>query len=298
MASFIDDHELTTVSTKDVTFVGAMERQDALVQIYPPGPQLGKKWELGEDSITIGRDASNHIVIPKNAVSRKHARVSLEGETRIITDLQSTNGSYLNGRPIISAPLNQGDQIKIGGTIFKYLVGSNVETAYHEEIYRMAIIDGLTSINNKRFFMSELERETARAVRHSRPLSLLIFDIDRFKNINDTYGHLAGDTILQHMSKEISARIRSGELFARYGGEEFVILLPETPRAGAMKFAEQLRRLVAETTFRFENVIIPVTVSVGVATLDKEHCNPETLIGLADEKLYAAKADGRNCVMG
>ncbi|MBN2719000.1 MAG: GGDEF domain-containing protein [Deltaproteobacteria bacterium] len=298
MASFIDDHELTTVSTKDVTFVGAMERQDALVQIYPPGPQLGKKWELGEEAITIGRDSSNHIVIPKNAVSRRHAKVALEGDTRIITDLQSTNGSYLNGRPIISAPLNQGDQIKIGGTIFKYLVGSNVETAYHEEIYRMAIIDGLTSINNKRFFMSELERETARAVRHNRPLSLIIFDLDRFKNINDTYGHLAGDTILQQMSREISTRIRSGELFARYGGEEFVILLPETPRAGAMKFAEQLRRLVSETTFRFENVVIPVTVSVGVATLDPEHCNPETLIALADEKLYEAKADGRNCVMG
>ena len=298
MASFIDDHELTTVSTKDVTFVGALERQDALVQIYPPGPQLGKKWELGEEAITIGRDASNHIVIPKNAVSRKHAKVSLEEDTRILTDLQSTNGSYLNGRPIISAPLNQGDQVKIGGTIFKYLVGSNVETAYHEEIYRMAIIDGLTNINNKRFFMSELERETARAVRHDRPLSLLMFDLDRFKKINDTYGHLAGDTILQQMSSEIANRIRSGELFARYGGEEFVILLPETPKSGAMKFAEQLRRLVSATVFRFENVIIPVTVSVGVATLDSEHSNAETLISLADEKLYEAKTGGRDCVMG
>ncbi|MBN2344487.1 MAG: GGDEF domain-containing protein [Deltaproteobacteria bacterium] len=293
-----DEHELTLVSTKDISFPPGEARQDALVQIYPPGPQLGKKWELGTSEISIGRDASNDIVIPKNAVSRKHAKVTFDGMTRILTDLQSTNGSYVNGSQINSIALRQGDQIKIGGTIFKYLVGSDVENAYHEEIYRMTIIDGLTNIHNKRFFLGEIERETARAVRHSRPLSILMMDVDKFKNINDTYGHLAGDMVLQQMSKIISKRIRSGELFARYGGEEFVILLPETETSGAKLFAEQVRQLVAASEFRFEGVTIPVTISIGISTLVSENDTGETLIGRADERLYEAKANGRNCVVG
>lgn len=292
-----DDHELTIVSTQNSSFPPGELREDALVQIYPPGEQLGRKWELGHGKMTIGRDTGNDIVIPKNAVSRKHAQISFDGNMRVLTDLQSTNGSYLNGRQVISAPLNQGDQVKIGGTIFKYLIGSDVESAYHEEIYRMTIIDGLTNIHNKRFFLGELLRETARAVRHNRPLSLLMFDVDRFKNVNDTYGHLAGDMVLQQLSRIVAGRIRTGELFARYGGEEFVVLAPETHLSGARTLAEHIRRIVADEQFVFEGVVIPVTISIGVATLDKKHNTGELLVSHADEKLYAAKAKGRNCVV-
>lgn len=270
---------------------------DALVQIYPQGPELGKKWELNSDEMVIGRDAVNEVVVAKNAVSRKHAKLTFDGVNRILTDLNSTNGTYLNNRPIQSSLLNQGDQIKIGDAIFKYLVGSNVETAYHEEIYRMTIIDGLTNIYNKRFFMEEINRETARATRHERPLSLIIFDIDHFKKINDSYGHLAGDTVLQHLTRVVSERIRTGEVFARYGGEEFAILLPETKAVGAAILAEQVRALVAETHFVFEGAYIPLTISLGVASFDANDVSSTVFVAKADKKLYAAKASGRNCVV-
>jgi diguanylate cyclase (GGDEF)-like protein len=125
-----------------------------------------------------------------------------------------------------------------------------------------------------------------------------MFDIDHFKRVNDTYGHLAGDYVLQALARLISTRARREEIFARYGGEEFVILLPETQNAGAMELAEQLRKRVASYTFIFEGEEIPITVSIGVATITDESVSDNEAIRRADEKLYLAKAEGRNCVRG
>jgi diguanylate cyclase (GGDEF)-like protein len=224
--------------------------------------------------------------------------LTVEGGRRLVTDLQSTNGTYVNDQPILSEFLNNGDQVKVGDSIFKYLVGSDVETAYHEEIYRMTIIDGLTGVFNKRYFIEALEKEMSRAQRYGRPLSILMFDIDHFKRVNDNYGHLAGDYVLQALARLISTRARREEIFARYGGEEFVILLPETQNEGAMELAEQLRKRVASYTFVFEGEEIPITVSIGVATTRGEGIPESEFIKRADEKLYQAKAEGRNCVRG
>ena len=121
----------------------------------------------------------------------------------------STNGTYVNDEQISREfGLQNGDRIKVGPTIFKYLSGADVEAQYHEEIYRMTIIDGLTGAHNKRAFLEFLEREIARCARHRRPLSLLMFDIDHFKSINDTHGHLTGDAVLKEMSKRLLGRIR------------------------------------------------------------------------------------------
>ncbi|HLU67037.1 MAG TPA: GGDEF domain-containing protein, partial [Kofleriaceae bacterium] len=206
------------------------------------------------------------------------------------------------------SPLRDGDFVKIGSAIFKFLSGSGVETSYHEEIYRMTIVDGLTGAHNKRYFLEFLEREMARCSRYGRPLSLLMFDIDHFKKINDTHGHLTGDYVLKELARRLLGRIRKEELLARYGGEEFAVVLPETNHDNAMQFAEMLRRMIGGEMFEYEGDRFPVTISVGVATLDFEslsqglapppQIDPLEFIRQADANLYNAKRGGRNCVVG
>jgi diguanylate cyclase (GGDEF)-like protein len=266
-----------------------------LVLIYPPGPSLGKRFELPEAGVVIGRGHDCDILLDRDAVSRRHARIDKNGEGWHVVDLDSTNGSYVNDQPIRNYMLRDGDRLKIGNAIFKFLTGGNVENAYHEEIYRMTIIDGLTQAYNKRFFVEQLERELARCGRNRRPLSLLLFDIDHFKKINDTHGHLTGDHVLKEMAARVRRRVRKDEVFARYGGEEFGVVLPEAAREQAIHVAETLRQLVAKDPFEFEQERIPVTISVGVATVSEE-IPATSFIKLADDCLYRAKRNGRNQV--
>ena len=283
--------------TDGVSFKPTGPTNDALVLIYPPGPDMGRKYKLDSNVVNLGRDTSNQIVVNSDSVSRRHARLTIETGQRMITDLQSTNGTYINNMPILSHFLKNGDQLKIGDNIFKYLVGSDVESAYHEEIYTMTIKDGLTEIYNKRYFEEALEREISRAQRHNRKLSILMFDIDFFKKVNDTFGHLAGDYVLRELACIISKRARHEEVFARYGGEEFVVLLPESDGVEAAALAEQLRGLVETHRFEFEGEEIPVTISVGVATMDgNTKMSSPDFIKAADAQLYRAKSEGRNCV--
>ncbi len=270
-----------------------------LVLIYPPGPEMGKRWALSEREIILGRGSDCDIQIDRDSVSRRHARVFEQAGEWHVEDLGSTNGSYINDRPIRRAPLSDADFLKIGSAIFKFLSGTGVETSYYEEIYRMTIIDGLTGAHNKRYFLEFLEREIARCARHERPLSLLMFDIDHFKDINDTHGHLTGDYVLKEMARRLLGRVRKEELLARYGGEEFAAVLPETDHEGAMKFAEQIRSIVATKPFEYEGDVLSVSISVGVATtIGESTLDPGVFIREADENLYRAKNEGRNRVVG
>ena len=233
--------------------------QACLVLIYPAGAELGKRYELaGAKEITIGRGADCDIQVDRDSVSRRHAKVTRAGTGWTVADLGSTNGSYVNDAQITQYSLRDGDLLKIGNAIFKFLVGGNIETAYHEEIYRMTIIDGLTQAFNKRYFIENLEKEIPRCTRHQRPLSLVMFDIDHFKKINDEHGHLTGDYVLKELARRVRTRVRKEEVFARYGGEEFALTLPETSRDQSMKVAEDLRRLVSAEPFDFEGDHIAV----------------------------------------
>ncbi len=271
---------------------------DCVVVIYTKEPGLlGKRFVLDKNPIRIGRGGDNAIVLEGDSVSRRHAHLERRGPAWFVVDDGSTNGTYLNEEQINrEALLNNSDRLKVGPTILKFLSGADAEAKYHEEIYRMTIVDGLTQINNKRFLYEALEREVIRARRHERPLSVVMFDIDFFKRINDQFGHLAGDYVLRELAKVVQARIRRDEVFARYGGEEFVIVLPETPIDGATALAENLRGRVAEHGFTFQGEKIPVTVSIGCALLGAEDRAATDLIQRADEKLYEAKHGGRNRV--
>ncbi len=271
-------------------------KEACLVVIY--GNELGRKHSLESPTVTLGRSNKCDIQIDQESVSRAHSKITNAGRSVRIRDLGSTNGTYVNDELVEERTLVDGDFIKIGRTIFKFLSGGNIERAYHEEIYRLTTVDGLTQIFNKRYFAEALDREIARASRYRRELSLVMFDLDHFKDVNDTHGHLAGDSVLKTMAHTIKTRIRTEDIFARYGGEEFAIILPEIDGHNAHQFAEKIRRIVETTDFVFENTRIPVTISMGVATLDLEEPAAAALIKRADERLYEAKAAGRNCVKG
>ncbi|RYG75757.1 GGDEF domain-containing protein, partial [bacterium] len=214
-------------------------------------------------------------------------------------DDNSTNGTYVNDEQIARAfMLTNGDRVKVGPTIFKYLSGQDVESQYHEEIYRMTIIDGLTGAHVKRYLLEALEKEMTRARRHERELAFLMFDIDHFKQINDQHGHLAGDFVLKELARIVQGRIRRDEVFARYGGEEFAVVLPETSYEGAKALAEGLRQKIESSEFVFQNEKIKVTISIGIACLGQNEKTSLDLIKVADLHLYEAKRSGRNRVAG
>jgi two-component system, cell cycle response regulator len=272
-----------------------------LVLIYPPGPDMGKRFPLDRPEFVLGRGTDCDIQVDRDSVSRRHARLfdkEGNGTIWVVQDLGSTNGSYVNDTQIQQSVLRDGDFLKIGAAIFKFLTGSNVEMSYHEEIYRMTIVDGLTGVHNKRYLFEFLDREMARCVRYGRPLALVMFDIDHFKRINDEHGHLSGDHVLKEMARRLASRIRREELLARYGGEEFAAVLPETGRDGALEFGEQIRNLVAREPFEFEEDKLSVTISVGIAVMDGEPTELQAFVRAADENLYKAKRGGRNRVVG
>jgi two-component system, cell cycle response regulator len=272
-------------------------RDACLVQIY--GPQLGKRYPLDRTATTLGRELGCDIVVELDNVSRRHCRFNDRDGTVWLEDLGSTNGTLLNDRDVRQeTALRSNDLVKAGGAIFKFLYGDDVEAQYHEEIYRLTIVDGLTQVNNKRYFLEFLEREMARCHRYGRALSLVMFDLDHFKQVNDEFGHLAGDFVLQELAALARERVRREECLARYGGEEFAVVLPESGPEKVRVFAEKLLRLVGEHDFVFEGQRLPVTISVGVADMSPEMAEPVQFIKAADAQLYRAKKEGRNRVCG
>jgi len=277
--------------------VSMSSRNACLVHIYPTGPGMGTRYTLADSPVVLGRGGDCDIRINDHSVSRRHARLQPGADGYYAVDLQSTNGTYVNDQPASMYKLKDGDYLRVGNCIYRFLTGGNVEAEYHEEIYRLTIIDALTDIHNKRYLMEFLDREIARSARYQRPLSLVMVDIDRFRQVNETLGHLGGDFTLREMSSRIRGNVRKEELFARYGGEEFAVVLPETEREGAALLGERLRVAIEKQPFRYEDKVYNVTISVGVATTSgDETLTPAVLLRQADEKLYQAKNEGRNRV--
>lgn len=263
-----------------------------VVIIY--GGELGRCIKLSDEGMTIGRDEGNGISVALHTISRQHARLFIRDGSYFVEDLGSTNGSYVNDEEVAGpTPLRNGDLLRCGGAVFKFIEGGNIEALYHEEIYRLTITDGLTQIANKRHLLDFLDREIARATRHRRPLSLVLFDIDLFKNLNDRFGHLAGDEVLKGIAGVVAMQVRREELLARYGGDELAVVLPETTAESASLFCERIREAVEGATFDYDGEPLRATISLGAAALEASD-SPDTLIARADARLYRAKEEGRN----
>lgn len=265
--------------------------------LFLKGQLLGKLFSLKKGTTILGRSASADITINDSSVSREHLKIKVTGEKAVIEDLGSTNGTYINRKRISKHSLQDGDKIQISPlTVFKFLLSDESEKIFHEELYRMGVMDPVTNVYNKRYFMDRLKQEFSQTKRYKTDLSILMIDIDLFKKINDTYGHLAGDFVLGKLSEILSSMIRHEDIIARYGGEEFVAILAGTGEKGAMICAERIRNKIAEKPLLFEGKKINITVSIGVATLNEK--NPfkteEEFIEAADSCLYYSKKNGRN----
>jgi two-component system cell cycle response regulator len=272
--------------------------QGCLVVIHAPvQAELGRRYVLERPVVTIGRGRDNDIVLPSDCVSRRHSRLERRGDQLHIVDLASTNGTFVNDepRPVKDRRLDRGDQLKVGDTIFKYLAGSDIELQYHEILFRMTVTDGLTNLSNRKQLDAMLSEEIPRARRHGRDLSVLMLDIDHFKGINDTHGHLTGDAVLRGLASILQKRLRPNDRLGRYGGEEFCAILPETSLANAARIAEDLRAIVEAYAFVAEDKQIRVTISIGAGCLG-EGMSVADLYRCADEMLYKAKRAGRNRV--
>ena len=271
------------------------QRSACVVVIHGEG--LGRRADIEDAPVLVGRSQEADLVIAHKSVSREHCRIWREDGGYRIRDLGATNATRLNDARLEGeAALADGDQVTVGESILKFISQDSVEASYHDEIYQLAIHDALTELYNRRHFVEMADKEIARAMRHVRPLSLCIVDVDLFKPINDRYGHISGDEVLRQIAGLLRRHARSDDLAARIGGEEFALLLPECDADAAQAFAERLRETVADAAFAPGGEPQRITVSIGIATLAPGRDTRPALMAAADAALYRAKSQGRNRV--
>lgn len=293
--------EKTSVhAVEDLLREGRQSGAAYLIVISAKSPAtIGKMTKLDKPELVMGRSSETGLQIEDDGVSRKHAKVlqSPNGGFQLV-DLGSTNGTFLNGAKVSVSKLQDGDKIQIGSnTVLKFSIQDQLEEQYQRSIYESATRDGLTRVFNKKYFLDTLRKEFAYCLRHRVALSLVMFDVDHFKRINDTFGHPAGDYVLSRIAQKINETVRAEDLFARYGGEEFALMLRESAVDKALRCAERCRRAIDVADFQFQGTPIKVTISLGVATLfDSDYSQPEELVSAADKYLYRAKRAGRNRV--
>jgi two-component system cell cycle response regulator len=287
-----------TTSKEKVLAIGAGSKQACFLVLG--GMDVGKIIPISADVVTIGRDPKCDLVLRDDGISRIHAEVTRSGLGYVLVrDLESTNGTYVGGKQVTEAELKDGEKVVLGRrTILKYVLQDELEQSYQRKMYESSTRDSLTGIFNRRYFVQKIVADLSFARRHKIPFSLLLLDIDHFKNVNDTHGHLVGDKVLVAVTQAITETIRTEDLLARYGGEEFAIIAQGTDLAGGRALAERIRQRVAETQVLASddaNSDVRVTVSLGVAAVPPGFAtNPETLVSKADKNLYEAKETGRN----
>jgi len=276
----------------------ARRQQVAAYLVVLQGSNVGEAHKVEGPEVVVGRAMSATVRLNDDGISRRHCRVLSIGGQVIIEDLGSANGTLVNGEMVQHHVLKDGDKIRLGSnTMLKFTYQDKLDETFQQQMYDAALRDGLTKTYNKKFFLDRLDTEFAYARRHRTVLSLVMFDVDHFKRVNDTYGHLAGDAVLVHLARITNAIIRTEDILARYGGEEFAVICRGTPLLNAGVLGERLRTKVESESFDFQGARLPVTISVGVAALpEAQAANGQELTSEADSALYEAKRSGRNRV--
>ncbi len=295
-----DDLEATRVShvAELEDELASRQQHDRACLIVLSGSNVGEMYRLDSEETVLGRGNNANVRLNDDGISRRHARLLQVGREVVIEDLQSSNGTTVNNEAVTRRTLQDGDKIRLGSTTVLKFTYNYLDENFQQQMYEAALRDPMTKAYNRKYFLDRLETELAYARRHKASLSVLMFDLDHFKRINDTYGHLAGDYVLISFARGVLDTLRAEDVFARYGGEEFGLICRGVQLGNGGILGERIRSLVERTAFDYEGQRIPVTVSVGVAAypeLDAE--SGIQLIGAADEALYQAKRTGRNRVL-
>ena len=265
--------------------------------------------------------ASKSIKEPENISSSRHVQLALQKTERIIVESPKdfiiegvlTNlypqevlidplvfNGVLLGVIILANSFSFGDEAKSRIDMFRPCLALAFNNALtHEHMQNTAALDPLTCAYNRRFGMDRLTEEFNRSLRMTYPIGLIMFDIDHFKRVNDTYGHLVGDLVLKEITKRVLKVIRKSDIITRYGGEEFMVIMPAASKKQAYDIGERLRSIVEETSINADNQAVSITISAGVSSFPEPNINSvHELIKKADQALYSAKNSGRNRVVG
>ncbi len=263
------------------------------------GWEIGKEVEVKSASIVLGRGVDCDVCVNAPSVSRQHAQIELveEGEDRYfrITDLGSSNGTHVNNTRTPTTRLQNGDKVKMGDVLFKFILQDEIDSQFHQQVHRLIHYDQLTGLLTMEAFRERLVQSIRMAKPETR-FTLAMTDLDGLKRVNDSHGHLAGRMVVGTMGKILRETVRSLDLAGLYGGDEAIILFPDTPVNDASEVAEAIRKNIAEYAFDYQGTAIRVSISQGLAEFPIHGTTPETLIAAADRALYVAKAAGRNCV--
>lgn len=310
MANHSDDSDEKDISDKTsvlqsdtfkLRLAQAGQAPPSLVLLVGPPSSIGRQWPLEDTDRILGRSPTAHIYVDDRSLSKSHAKLVLAGGDVSIIDLESTNKTIINGKPIqplTPMKLKNNDQIKAGNLIFKFLERGSIETVASAQTFDRGQTDALTGIANRGALEAKGPESMNRSSLLGVPLSVILFDIDRFKSINDTYGHPAGDYVLKEIAHVVRSKmIRGNDFFARSGGEEFTVLLLGSEEKPAHEIAERLRLTIESHEFTYEGKKMPVTISAGVTTKREEDLEWRIIYERADQALYKAKNAGRNQVV-
>jgi two-component system, cell cycle response regulator len=293
-----DWDDITRVQKDPSPPVKGPARRDQAYLIVLAGSAVGEMFKLSHKPTIIGRGPTAHVRMIDEGVSREHCEIRFESNNLILHDLGSTNGTFCQGARVDRHVLEEGDKILVGSnTVLKFTYHDSLDEVFSRQMYETALRDDLTKTFNKKYFTDRLESEFAFATRTRAPLSLVAFDLDHFKAVNDTYGHLAGDEVLAAVGRIVAALIRAEDVFARVGGEEFAVICRGAHSAQAQTVAERMRNAVKKHAFSSDGKSFPVTISAGTATApDAKITDAPALIAAADQALYEAKRSGRDRV--
>lgn len=269
----------------------------SLILLIGPPELIGRQWVLEQGEFTLGRSLNAQIQINDPSLSRSHARLIISNQSVSLEDLDSTNGTAIEGNALTkSQPANLQDNnyIQVGNVIFKYLEEGNIDSVASQQSFRRAQYDGLTDSYNKRAFLEMIPCTFLRAKTNKLSLSMIVFDLDQFKILNDTYGHHTGDQVLKNVVALIKTQLRPSDFLARYGGEEFIVVLSDTDLQKAMEVAERLRTIIHNQELLINQQLIKTAISLGTAELRPAIKTWEELFETCDKALYQAKQQGRN----
>ncbi len=272
--------------------------RDLLMVLSATGDrQPGERFVLDRDPLRLGRGTANDVLLSSDCIARRHTHLERHGDTWWVVDGGSTNGTLVNGVMIPHRQaLRSGDRITIGNVILAYLHGDDVETLYQDEVTRLSYFDPLTGVGNQHLLREAVEREIGLARQHRHDLCVALFDIDRFKRINDEHGHLVGDLVLRALARLLQAHLADAGILARHTGDSFALLMPETTLEEAAALCDDTRAMVARHPFDLQGEIVSLTVSAGLGELAPADDSSASLLARAEANVHAAKAAGRNCL--